>query len=80
MPDRTITLDDLRRVLREGAGLEEEVDLDGDILDTEFGDLGYDSIALLETASRLGQEYRIDVDAAVEARTPRELLDLVNAR
>ncbi|MFB4310307.1 acyl carrier protein [Actinomadura sp. GTD37] len=79
MPQSSITLDDLRRILREGAGEIEGVRLDGDILDSDFGDLGYDSIALLETASRLSREYRVEVDAALETRTPRELLALVNA-
>ncbi|WP_131738761.1 acyl carrier protein [Actinomadura roseirufa] len=79
MTDRTMTLDDLRRILLEEAGAGEGADLDGDILDTDFGDLGYDSIALLETASRLNRDYEVEIDTAVEARTPRQLLDVVNA-
>ena len=39
------TLEDLKRVLREAAGEDESVDLDGGIMDTEFGELGYDSLA-----------------------------------
>ncbi|SNQ46492.1 Actinorhodin polyketide synthase acyl carrier protein [Frankia canadensis] len=76
-----LTLDDLKRVLIEGSGAGEGVDLDGDILDVTFEQLGYDSLALLETASRLAREYRIDLDddAAVAASTPRDLLDLANA-
>jgi len=63
----------------EGAGIDEGTNLDGDILDTDFDDLGYDSLALLETAARITREYQIviDDDAAI-ARTPRELLQLVN--
>jgi minimal PKS acyl carrier protein len=77
----TFTLDDLRRVLVSAAGAEEGVDLDVDILDIPFTDLGYDSLALLETAARIGTEYGISLrdDAVVEAATPRALLDLVNA-
>jgi len=80
MPDRQITLDDLRRILVEGAGTPEGVDLGGDIIDVEFAALGYDSIAILETAARITQEYKIplDDDAAATARTPREFLALVN--
>ncbi len=72
-------LHDLRRILRDVAGTEQGVDLDGDILDTPFEDLGYDSLALLETAARILHEYgvRLDDDALAEATTPRVLLDLV---
>jgi minimal PKS acyl carrier protein len=76
-----LTLDDLKRILVEGAGLEDGVDLDGDILDVTFDDLGCDSIALLETTARITREYQIVLDeSAVAARTPRELLSLVNDR
>ena len=37
------TLDDLRRILRACAGEEDSVDLDADIHDATFGELGYDS-------------------------------------
>jgi act minimal PKS acyl carrier protein len=75
-----ITLDDLRRVLRQGAGTEEGVDLDADVIDVEFEELGYDSLALLETAARLEREYgvRLEDEATMEAKTPRKLLELVN--
>lgn len=76
------TLDHLRRTLRAGAGADEEMDLDGDIADVEFGDLGYDSIALLETTSRIEREHGVslDEDSVASAKTPRELIDLVNAQ
>ncbi|POX55042.1 actinorhodin polyketide synthase [Streptomyces sp. Ru71] len=76
------TLDDLRRVLREAAGADEGVDLDGDILDTEFEALGYESLALLETGGRIEREWGIslDDDALGDADTPRALIDAVNAR
>lgn len=80
MTTPAITLDDLKRILREGAGADEGVDLDGDILDLEFADLGYDSLALMETAARITREYGIalDDDAALAATTPRSLLTVVN--
>lgn len=73
-------LADLRRVLRESAGADEGVDLDGEILDTAFEKLGYDSIALMEAAARISREYGtpIEDDALTTATTPRELLALVN--
>lgn len=75
-----ITLDDLTRLLRESAGEEEGIDLDGDILDTEFLDLGYDSLALLQVTGRIQREYGIELpdDAVADAETPRALLDLIN--
>lgn len=80
MPTPEVTLDDLRRILRECAGEPDGVDLDGDILDTEFELMGYDSLALLETAGQLDQDYgvELDDDATASARTPRDLLKLVN--
>ncbi|NHD19324.1 MULTISPECIES: acyl carrier protein [unclassified Actinopolyspora] len=76
-----VTLDDLVRILREGAGADETVDLGGDISDLGFDELGYDSLALLETASRITREYGItlDDDAIAAARTPRQMLALINS-
>lgn len=81
MPDRVVELSDLRRILREGAGAEQGVDLDGEILDTTFEDLGYDSLALMETAARLSREFGavIGDEAIVTAMTPRHLLSLLNS-
>jgi act minimal PKS acyl carrier protein len=78
---RRFALDDLRRILREAAGADEAVDLDGDIVDQAFTDLGYDSLALLETASRIEGEVGIvlDDDTVTTALTPRALIDVVNA-
>jgi minimal PKS acyl carrier protein len=80
MGRREVTFEDLKRILRESAGTDENVDLDGDVLDTDFADLGYDSLALLETAGRIAVEYGITVDddVATGARTPRGLLEVVN--
>ncbi|ONK09320.1 acyl carrier protein [Streptomyces sp. MP131-18] len=74
------TLDDLKRILLEGAGTEEGVDLDADILDTPFTDLGYESLALLETGGRIEREWDITLDdsALADAATPRGLIDAVN--
>ncbi|GGQ86115.1 acyl carrier protein [Couchioplanes azureus] len=75
-----LTLDGLRKILLECAGEDEGVDLNGDILDVDFADLGYDSLALLETAGRIQRQFdaRLDDEAVVEARTPRALIDLTN--
>ncbi|MER7850402.1 acyl carrier protein [Kitasatospora sp. NPDC096077] len=80
MTAREFTLEDLKRILREAAGTEEGVDLEGEILDAELAALGYESLALLETTGRIEREYDITLDDSVvtEAKTPRALLELVN--
>lgn len=74
------TVEDLKRILLQGAGADEGVDLDGDILDTDFEQLGYESLALLETGSRIEREYAVSLDEELlsEANTPRALIALVN--
>ncbi|MEE4545923.1 acyl carrier protein [Streptomyces sp. V4-01] len=80
MSTSPFTLDDLRRILLEAAGADENVDLTGDIVDTEFQALGYESLALLETGSRIEREFGISLDdsALTDAVTPRGLIDIVN--
>ncbi|MCZ4507258.1 acyl carrier protein [Streptomyces phaeochromogenes] len=80
MPAHEFTIEDLRRILRDGAGTDEAVDLDGDILDTDFESLGYESLALLETSGRIEREFGItlDDDTVTEAKTPRALIGAVN--
>jgi minimal PKS acyl carrier protein len=80
MMNKAIEPRDLWRLLRESGGAV-DADLDGEILDTEFDDLGYDSIALLETAAKITRDFGIPVDeeALAEATTPRLLLNLVNS-
>jgi act minimal PKS acyl carrier protein len=82
MPAHDFTLADLRRILLEGAGADEESDLQGDILDREFEALGYESLALLETASRIEREYGVTLDDSVLSgtTTPKTLIDVVNAQ
>ncbi|MFI6442588.1 acyl carrier protein [Streptomyces sp. NPDC050759] len=80
MGNREITLDELRSLLRGVAGETEAADLDGDILDLRFQDLGYDSIAVLELTARIEQEHGIHLsdEEVGDAATPRRFLDLVN--
>lgn len=74
-----MNVDDLKRILVECAGEDETVDLGGDILDKPFADLGYDSLALMETAARIKQEYGVGIsdEEIAGVQTPRVLLDLV---
>ena len=82
MTAKLFTLEDLKRTLTEAAGVAEGVDLDADILDTEFEVIGYESLALLETGSLIEREYGISLDeeAVGEANTPRAFIDVVNAQ
>lgn len=75
-----ITIDDLRRILVECAGDTEEGVPDRDIRDITFEELGYDSLALMETSASIRVEFGVVVpdDRIADLRTPRELLDLVN--
>lgn len=79
MPD--LTLDDLFRIFKEGAGAVENAEPAADLADTPFAEIGYDSLAMLETISRLEREYGVSLsdDDVHEAKTPRLLLQLVNA-
>ncbi|MFD5268538.1 acyl carrier protein [Streptomyces sp. NPDC058335] len=80
MSDRTFTLDDLRRILLESAGAEEGVDLYADIADTGFEELGYESLALLETGGRIEREFGVSLDDVnlSDIITPRALVAAVN--
>ncbi|MDL5205390.1 acyl carrier protein [Streptomyces sp. ALI-76-A] len=75
-----LELTDLIALLRECAGEEEGVDLDGDVLDVPFADLGYDSLAVLQTTGRIERDFGVllDEEAIDEAETPRAYLELVN--
>jgi minimal PKS acyl carrier protein len=75
------TLDDLKEALRTAAGEDESVDLDGDILATDFGDLGYDSLAILETASLVERNFDVQLPDGDIGRqhTPGEFIDFVNS-
>lgn len=73
----TLNLSELVRLLRENAGFDETlgIDLDGDILDVPFYELGYDSLALLQLVGVVRREFGIELDdEAVAAETPREFL------
>ena len=76
-----LTIDDLKKIMRECAGEDDAVSLDGDILDTSFLDLGYDSLALLETAALVKRQYGVTVsDEDLHGiDTPREFLAKVNS-
>jgi minimal PKS acyl carrier protein len=75
-----LTIDDLRRIFETVAGADEDINLDGDITDTEFAELGYDSIAVLEVVAEIRREFGVslDEDALEDVHTPRSLLELLH--
>ncbi|MFB8751089.1 acyl carrier protein [Streptomyces parvulus] len=75
-----LELNELTALLRTCAGEGEGIDLNGDVLDTPFVDLGYDSLALLQVTGIVERDHDITLDeeALDEAETPRQYLDLVN--
>lgn len=75
-----MTIDDLRRILASCAGENNDSRLDKDVLDTDFDDLGYDSLARMETAARIEKEYGVEIpdEQITQLYTPRQILDFVN--
>jgi act minimal PKS acyl carrier protein len=76
-----LTLDQLRTIMRE-LGVEDGVDLDGEILDASLLDLGYDSLAVLQMATVVGRQTGVTIEDSdvTLMRTPREVLDYVRDR
>ena len=76
----SLDINKLVDLLRECAGVDESADLSGDINDNTFEELGYDSLALLNTAGVIERNYGIVLadDVVAKAKTPRELIDIVN--
>ena len=82
MSVRQLTLDDVRSILRVSGGVEEGVDLDGDILDVTFKDLGYDSLALLEASTNIERTFGVCLDDPTfnDTATPKALMEVVNSQ
>jgi act minimal PKS acyl carrier protein len=76
----TFTLDDLITIMRECAGEDESVTLSGEVAEVDFEELGYDSLALMEAASRVQRSYDLSFpeDELAQVRTPAAFVTLVN--
>jgi act minimal PKS acyl carrier protein len=73
-----LTLDVLRAIMR-SCGVEDEIDLDGDIMDVDVEDLGYDSLAMIYMAAVIKDQTTVSMDDMLEdLRTPRAILEFVN--
>jgi act minimal PKS acyl carrier protein len=77
-----MSIDELRGILAACAGdAEPGTDAD-DISDRPFDELGYDSLALIETAAALKLDHGVAIsdDEIIEVRTMGELLGKINER
>jgi act minimal PKS acyl carrier protein len=76
----TLDLDQLRTVMRQCAGVDEAMSLDGDILDVPYEHLGYDSLAVLAIGAQLEDRLgiRLPDEALQLLKTPRDTLDVVD--
>lgn len=74
-----MTIDDFRRILIGCAG-QSDADLSGDILDVPFEDLGYDSLALMQSAVMIQQQFGVKVpdEHLTNWKTPRDVLEGIN--
>ncbi|MFC4908400.1 acyl carrier protein [Actinomadura gamaensis] len=74
----TLDLEGLLDILRRSAG-DSEALTGADVLDVPFEELGYDSLALLETAGAIERDLGISLadDEVADAATPRLFLELV---
>lgn len=75
-----LTFDELREIMLT-CGTEIDVDLAGDIADTEMSELGFDSLAMLHIAAQITRRTRVSIpdDVALDLKTPGALLSFVNA-
>lgn len=75
-----LTVHDLKEIMRRCAGVDDEVDLDGDIGAADFTDLGYDSLAVMEIHARIKQDYGVTIPDSVQAdlTTPGATIEFVN--
>jgi act minimal PKS acyl carrier protein len=75
------TLEDLQGTLRECAGESEHVD-GGDLLSHTFDELGYDSIALMATTSKIEQQLGVNLPEGEldHTATLRDYLAFVNGK
>ncbi|TCO62032.1 acyl carrier protein [Actinocrispum wychmicini] len=77
-----VRLADLMRIMRECAGEDEGVELTEMVAETPFTDLGYDSLALMETTNRLERDYdiRLPEEDLADITTPAQFVAYVNGR
>ncbi|MEV4517941.1 phosphopantetheine-binding protein [Dactylosporangium sp. NPDC049525] len=78
MSQTSISIDELRELLITCAGGDDA--LQGDLTHASFDELGFDSLALIDTASKLKRDYGVLIpdEQLLELHGPTELLTAVN--
>jgi act minimal PKS acyl carrier protein len=73
------TLTELRQILETSSGPADGADWEGEeILDMPFGEVGYDSLALLEMAAQIQQRHGVLIPEVLAMKTPRITIECVN--
>ncbi|MFJ8111872.1 acyl carrier protein [Streptomyces sp. NPDC096132] len=79
MSDR-ITLEELAGLIKKAAGITVAPELLKEQADSEFGELGIDSLGMLGIVGELENRFGTALDVDLEhCRTPREFLDQLNS-
>lgn len=75
----SITVDQMRRLIIACAGAPEVRVADADFADTTFEELGYESLALMESAAAIERDFGVSLSDEIlfAAKTPRELTEVV---
>lgn len=75
-----LTTDQLRAAMLSSVGDDESINLNGDYPARDFTELGFDSLALMETCAHLKREYGIIIpdEKLWDLTTPGQLLEWVN--
>jgi minimal PKS acyl carrier protein len=75
-----VTLDDLLQIMRTCSGRDEAVSLSEDATETEFLELGYDSLAVLEIVTQVQRQFGLAIsDEDIETlTTPASMLEYIN--
>ncbi|WP_194837651.1 acyl carrier protein [Nocardia sp. XZ_19_369] len=75
-----LTPEQLREAMIASAGEDESITLDGDFTSKDFAELGFDSLALMETCAQLKRDHGIVVpdETLWDLTTPEQLIQWVN--
>ena len=78
----TFGLDDLRKIMEQVSDEDDELNLDGDIAEQPFDELGLDSLGVLDLMTRIQQDWHVAVPDEVisTARVPQDVVDFVSQR
>lgn len=78
----TFTADDLKTIMLATADEDSASVLDGDFLDRSFSDMDYDSLSVLEIATRIQQTYHLEIadEAIADMITPRDVVNYISSR